>query len=419
MLFARSMAECVLVSLAQTPGIRQSDVQLPYDILYGLLTSLYLTFMYLQALQVSRKNDSGSAEVENIQSDIRTHILEKLRAVTDQKRLEAPPFKIILDQTKDEVTTILEAGPLSVNSAMTPDQKRRIAENYIRSLRRQFGHLGPRVGKEKLADPLLSSNVRPVRPHGRRSAPPQSMPSSEAYESLRNASNPAIRNANSVPDMRNESGHSRSQPFHRFAPRRSEQPAFGGWRPSMAGVAEHTDLPNTQGSARRFVPTSTNEPSFTARAAAMGSGEEHRSVPDPATGPPRRRMFSPRDPADDLGAPGTGQFAAPAQPPAEFPPEPYPSTHPAPQTMPQYDSGPQAGRRTFAVPQYDTPGERSHQEQRYQPFVQAQAQSYAGAPSQAARRYSTQQSEYAQTTASSQSPVNWTHELPDIHGSTN
>jgi hypothetical protein len=31
-------------------------------------------------------------------------------------------------------------------------------------------------------------------------------------------------------------------------------------------------------------------------------------------------------------------------------------------------------------------------------------------------RFSTEQTEYAQTTASSQSPVNWTHELHDMRG---
>lgn len=424
MLFARSLTECALAFLAQTPEIPRPDVQLAYDIAYGTLTSLYLAFMYLQALQVSRKNDKGSAEVENVESDVRAHILDKLRNITEHKLLEAPPFKIILDQTKNEVPTILETSLLSVNSNMTPEKKRQVAEDYIKRLRRQFGHLGPRAGHEEPTHSAHSSNWRTVRPRGRQSAPPMPMPSSSAYESLRSASNPNIRNKSSVPDMRHDMRHSSSQPLPRFAPRRNEQTAFGGWQPTMANVAEHPVLPttasSTQGPPRRFAPPSTNEPSFGTRAAAVGFDESRRTVSDSATGQPRRRMFSPQGPADELGAPGISQFAPSTQLLAEFAPRPYPPTHSAPQTTPQFDSRPQPGRRTFSDSLYNSPSEPSRQGQEHgqghRTFVRGLPQSYAEVALQPSSHFSPRQPDYAQTIASSRSPVNWTYELQDLGG---
>src|SRR3569833_3431532 len=114
MLFVRSLVECVLAFLKHlAPDIHQSDVQLPYDIVYGLLTSLYLFFMYIQAIQVARKNDDGRVDVDNLESNVSNYIIEKLRIVTEQKHIATPPFRKILDQVKDEKQTKQKHKPHS------------------------------------------------------------------------------------------------------------------------------------------------------------------------------------------------------------------------------------------------------------------------------------------------------------------
>src|SRR3569833_3348308 len=179
MLFVRSLVECVLAFLKHlAPDIHQSDVQLPFVFVFGLLLSLYLFFMYIQAIQVARKNDDGRVDVDNLESDVRNYIIEKLRIVTEQKHIAAPPFRKILDQVKDEVQTILDRGPLSIGSTMAPDDKLQRAESYFRKLRHK--HTNKETTTTKPHQP--TNQPRKEQPHNRRSAPPAPMQSSTAYE---------------------------------------------------------------------------------------------------------------------------------------------------------------------------------------------------------------------------------------------
>src|SRR3569833_1563528 len=403
MLFVRSLVECVLAFLKHlAPDIHQSDVQLPYDIVYGLLTSLYLFFMYIQAIQVARKNDAGRVDVDNLESDVRNYIIEKLRIVPEQKHIAAPPFRKSLDQVKDEVQTILDRGPLSIGSTMAPDDKLQRAESYIRKLRRKHANLGAPAAEP----PRPAGRPRIERPRDRRSAPPAPMQSSTAYESLRNAANPQVRPANSEPNMR----QSNSQSSLRFAPRRAEQNGYGGAgvRPRMPPVEEHPvdnnppmhNPPATQGPLRRFAPAVPNLPSFGMRAADAGFGAAagRRAASGPAAAPAPvaasrgRRVFNAQGPADEMAAP--------------------------PQTTPQFDFQTPTGRRNFGRSQYGSQyssnGESSSQGgQDYASFLQSPTQSYGEPALQGASYFPPRQPQqqpppqnYGSSVPSSRSTVN-------------
>src|SRR3569833_902971 len=440
MLFVRSLVECVLAFLKHlAPDIHQSDVQLPYDIVYGLLTSLYLFFMYIQAIQVARKNDDGRVDVDNLESDVRNYIIEKLRIVTEQKLFVALPFRKILDQVKDEVQTILDRWLFSIGSTMAPDDKLQRAESYIRKLRRKHANLGAPAAEP----PRPAGRPRIERPRDRRSAPPAPMQSSTAYESLRNAANPQVRPANSEPNMR----QSNSQSSLRFAPRRAEQNGYGGAgvRPRMPPVEEHPvdnnppmhNPPATQGPLRRFAPAVPNLPSFGMRAADAGFGAAagRRAASGPAAAPAPvaasrgRRVFNAQGPADEMAAPPppvANQFVSPTPPPAEYAPRPFQAGYPPPQTTPQFDFQTPTGRRNFGRSQYGSQyssnGESSSQGgQDYASFLQSPTQSYGEPALQGASYFPPRQPQqqpppqnYGSSVPSSRSTVNWGYELPEI-----
>ena len=222
----------------QTTATQQSDVQLPDDIVFGLLTSLYLALMYFQAYYVSHMLDAGSEEVDSIESDIRQHIVEQLEAITGR---EVPLLRIILDRTHVELSTILQTGLLSSRSAMPIEEKRRVAEKYIKALRQSDGHRGERQAAEPTAQ--TPSTRRPRDQAGRQTAP---LPSSTVYDSLRtNARQGVMRTTASAPNMRgqNHTPGASTESFQRFAPRRSDQaPSNWAWRSTLPGVQEHTTV---------------------------------------------------------------------------------------------------------------------------------------------------------------------------------
>ncbi|KAK0627761.1 hypothetical protein B0T14DRAFT_493792 [Immersiella caudata] len=453
LLFSRSLMECILVSLARNGSLLQHDAQISYDIAYGLLTSLYLLFMYLQACQLLSKLDMGTSDADNVQSDVRAWILNRLSAATQKHVLTAPPFSSILDEAGRELASILQNGPLSLASTLTPEKKLTVANSYLKQLRSQFSGLAPQPKT------LLSDNHRIKRtPVGRKTAPV--MPSSSAYESLRSSSNPAIRKPSSVPNMHT----------NRFAPRSlHEVPSApsGLWQPNIAPIEElqaQVAYPPVQPfEHRRFAPADPNAPSFSARADAVrGLASGQRIVPDVAVPDQlHRRRFEPQ------GTPSPEPGPAHAYPPDSYAPQPqaYPaqsySSRPSPQGYtgslqfaPRADSQttlgassgttivpaevdyqpPQPQRRRFEssrnsfaaspqdVPDIITQTEPSQQRYhpRYAPESAPVQAAYGARPLQPLVSQSgAPRQVYAETVtdsdvASSRSPVNFNYALPDL-----
>ncbi|KAK3371271.1 hypothetical protein B0T24DRAFT_680369 [Lasiosphaeria ovina] len=132
----------------------------PYDITYGTLTCPYLVFMGLQAYHL----DKGTADTENVQSDVRAWILDRLENVTQNHVLTAPAFSSILDDASAELALILEHGPLSLTSGLPADKKAEVAEAYVKLLRRQFSHLAPQPKTMPIIPPQPPSSLSPSPP---------------------------------------------------------------------------------------------------------------------------------------------------------------------------------------------------------------------------------------------------------------
>ena len=330
----------------QTTATQQSDVQLPDDIVFGLLTSLYLALMYIQAYYVSHMLDAGSEEVDSIESDIRRHIVEQLDAITGR---EVPLFRIILDRTHVELSTILQTGLLSSRSALPIEEKQRVAEKYLKALRNRDGHRGEKQAAEP---PAQTTNARRFRDQaGRQSAP---LPSSTVYDSLRtNARQGAMRTTASTPNMRgqNPPPGASTESFQRFAPRRSDQaPSNWAWRSTLPGVQEHTAaaMRNTNAPAPPspvlpvggqygppppvappqgppllapglYNPSYPADPSFNERVVAMNVPvqPQPRPVYNNAAPVGNRRRFEPFEPEPALEDTGTPQAGIGFPPPGQ------------------------------------------------------------------------------------------------------
>ncbi|KAM7208579.1 hypothetical protein V8F20_001002 [Naviculisporaceae sp. PSN 640] len=355
MLFFRSLAECVLVSMAHYGVLLRRDTGLPYDIAYGLSTCLYLLFMYLQTCQLASKLDTGTSDADNVKSDVRAWILYKLGDSTRDHKLVAPAFKSILDEAGREIPTILEQGPLSLESNLTPEKKRKVATSYINQLRKQFSHLAPQP-RTLPPESQPGSNRGRHAPSGRQSAPI----SSSMYESLRNTSDPHIRKLASAPNMRGT----------RFGPRGLHEATSNSsipWQPNIASIEERQQQPQaslypTPGPVQYVPagPTDPNAPSFSDRAQAVGFlGGEQRSVSDPVVpSHQQRRRFGPQpDNAIPIHEAGQAQFQA--QPSQVYPPDSYaprPQAYPA-QSISSMPGSPQPQTYTplpaqVYVPQY-------------------------------------------------------------------
>ncbi|KAK4447449.1 hypothetical protein QBC34DRAFT_427211 [Podospora aff. communis PSN243] len=351
-LLFRSMSECILVAMVHNGSLLRIAAQVSYDIAYGVLTCVYLAFMYLQACQLVSKLDMGAEPAEKVRSDVRAWILDRLRTVTQNHVLTAPALSSILDEASAELAQILEHGPLSLASDLTAEKKTKVARDYVKQLRRESPRFVPQP--KTMPDlPQLASNGRIRRvPVGRQSAPP--MPSSSAYESLRSSSNPEIRKPSSVPDMR----------ANRFAPRGlGENPLTGSgqWQPNVALIEEHQPqaayTPAQPFGNDRFAPAATNAPSFSQRVEAAGfvGGQGQQQ---------QRRRFGPQGGGNTIPEAGLGQDQ-------EYPPESY---APQPQAYPA-QSPPQSPAQSYSPqpsPQEYPPASQEYVPQ-YAPPVEAQA----------------------------------------------
>ncbi|KAH8894316.1 hypothetical protein GQ53DRAFT_821401 [Thozetella sp. PMI_491] len=141
-LFARYLAECVLTWEFLGPV---KDTHLSKDVSYGLLTCMYLIFMYFQMWMKSSKKDTGDPCARNIQSRIRQEIIDKLRANTQDARLPSPEFMHVLDELKIDIDSILESVP-SAPSSMSQGDMRDAALRYIGTLSNMYSTLGCREG---------------------------------------------------------------------------------------------------------------------------------------------------------------------------------------------------------------------------------------------------------------------------------
>jgi hypothetical protein len=115
------------------------------DITYGLLTLLYLCMMLYLAWRLS-DFDVGGKDARAIRSDVRTHILAKLKGDTHEGRQLSPDWQQFLARVDNEVDIILVNGQASASTTLNDDQKRRIAREHIQFIRRQFPNLDPRGG---------------------------------------------------------------------------------------------------------------------------------------------------------------------------------------------------------------------------------------------------------------------------------
>jgi hypothetical protein len=104
--------------------------------------------MYITARVVSSASDSGSREGRLVESDIRRAILSRLQQVTEEGRRESPPFMDIVDLIRNDLDTILGAGPLSSEIKMSAAHKNRVAAACLENLSKQYGNLDPRVRME-------------------------------------------------------------------------------------------------------------------------------------------------------------------------------------------------------------------------------------------------------------------------------
>lgn len=298
MLFARSVAESVIAfRIHRTTKFRRADLQLPYDVAFGLLTTMYLLLVYLQTRQLASTLDMGSADVEDIESDIRTYILNELRIATNNKRVKPPPLQHFIDKAKENLTTLLENGPLSGSSNMPLDKKRKVADNFIKNtLSRMYGDRGkpkpkpvlPPSGSQRNRNTPATNNSTPSstvgrqgQNTGRNSATPvaQQNSSSRLYDTLLAESNPSIRNANSVLDMRHHGSQGSMQRFVQPYARDgldASTAGLGHLGPPMPALHEEyydpPPPPPEQGPQRIFTPSSSNSPSFGARAASANLG---------------------------------------------------------------------------------------------------------------------------------------------------
>ncbi|KAI0450093.1 hypothetical protein F5B21DRAFT_517694 [Xylaria acuta] len=145
-LLIRSIFEFVLTLRAWGPYSTRQSLQPIKDVGYGIITLVYLGLMYVTAHVVSSGRDKGGREVRFIESDIRDAVLKRLKQEIYEGRLRSPPFVKILDQIGSDLNTILRDGPLS-GTIETSAHRDQTAKAYLQSLRRHYGNLDPREGR--------------------------------------------------------------------------------------------------------------------------------------------------------------------------------------------------------------------------------------------------------------------------------
>ncbi|KAK3986462.1 hypothetical protein QBC44DRAFT_140030 [Cladorrhinum sp. PSN332] len=282
MLLGRSVAECAIAFQIHMSDRRRADLQLPYDIVYGLMTTLYLTLIYLQAWQLTSKLDMDSPDVDKIQSDIRTPILKLLDARTMSKKLEAPPFRSVIAEVRRDLEAILRnPNCLSADSPMAFPLRRQVAEDFISGILQTFGHLGEVQAEEPPAQNQRNNRHRTppstvgLQGHdGRASAPPLAQNSSSLFDVLSGRSNPALRNTNSLPDMPHVYvGSQRFAPVRGRAGLGTTSGRHVRDRRNMPDVDEDSEAQDPPSPLHTQRPQRSFAPTFAARAAGGGPRE--------------------------------------------------------------------------------------------------------------------------------------------------
>ena len=324
------MAECAIAfTIHMSVEKRRADMQPSCDIAYGLLTSLYLLLIFLQACQLSSKLDMGSSDVSSIEGQIRTYIRKELWEATQHRAVRAPPLEDILNKTQQDLTAILASTRLSSDSKIGDDEKRKIGQRFIQKTNKEFGQLGKAIhpdpesqqqhaafngGGSSSTSP--SPDLRRQRRNGRHSAPlaGQRASDEDIFDRL---ANPSLRSPNSAPNMRHHQGFQRfASPSARDGPPSASVGGFGQpYSSNMPAVREEypdppPPAPRSRAPSRNFEPTAVNAPSLGARplatsqaqlltgAAGSGSSSPYSPYGDP-------RDFSPPIPSSS-STPGTG-----------------------------------------------------------------------------------------------------------------
>jgi hypothetical protein len=109
-LLVRSIFEFALTIRAWSPNATRQSLQSTRDVGYGIITILYLGFMYATARVVSSGFDRGGKQARLVESDVRFAILRRLQQETEEGRRESPPFLTILDQVGNDLEAILRDG---------------------------------------------------------------------------------------------------------------------------------------------------------------------------------------------------------------------------------------------------------------------------------------------------------------------
>jgi len=145
----RSIFEFALTIQAWGPNATRQSVQPIKDVGYGIITLIYLLFMYITASVVSSGFDRGGKPARLVESDVRLAVLRQLQQETDQGRRESPPFSIILDLVANDLDNILSReGALSANSSLAMSHKQQAAAACLQKLREKYGNLDPKEGKD-------------------------------------------------------------------------------------------------------------------------------------------------------------------------------------------------------------------------------------------------------------------------------
>lgn len=173
----------------------RKDTLLARDISYGVLTIIYLGTIYFFARSVTIGFDKDGADAPPVESDIRRHILDKLQHDTNSGNTESPDFETLLQDVSSKLETILDTGLMSSKNTENRDEKRAVAQRYIEQLRRKYGDLNPKEGRDfrhQSRAPSAMSNFRRKAVGGRRTV------SSENMRVPSTRSSPGVRRDNEM-----------------------------------------------------------------------------------------------------------------------------------------------------------------------------------------------------------------------------
>lgn len=130
-------------------------MNLTRDVSYGLLSFLYLLAIAIYASMLSSPDDMGKADTQDIRTNVRHYIDEKLNEETEEASKTARPFLDIVDDIetafKDDFGGI--KARFYAGSNLSDEANRKTIENYFQQLRSDYGYLG---SPEDMELPLTS-----------------------------------------------------------------------------------------------------------------------------------------------------------------------------------------------------------------------------------------------------------------------